>query len=256
MYYAPSYLKHHGIKGMKWGRRRYQNKDGSLTPAGKKRYVSTFEAHRNATKAAEKARKESIISDREQISGVGSFAKVNRNAMAAKRKAYRESIAADKTHNRQLREENKQAKKTEKENRTPEEIAARRKKALKVGAAVAGTALAAYGAYKLNQYVKTENCKIAADRGWRVAEKNWQKRVNAFYDDAMSNPGKYKYGDFVSNSGQNALNYAEGARQDSFRKAAKNVMEYRKYKGKTKYLRDLDYYKYNRRGSAMRIDFK
>lgn len=31
-------LYHHGIKGMKWGVRRYQNKDGSLTPAGKKRY--------------------------------------------------------------------------------------------------------------------------------------------------------------------------------------------------------------------------
>lgn len=30
-------LYHHGIKGMKWGVRRYQNKDGSLTPAGKKR---------------------------------------------------------------------------------------------------------------------------------------------------------------------------------------------------------------------------
>lgn len=31
-------LKHHGVKGMKWGVRRYQNKDGSLTNAGKKRY--------------------------------------------------------------------------------------------------------------------------------------------------------------------------------------------------------------------------
>lgn len=31
------YLQHHGIKGMKWGVRRYQNKDGSLTPAGKRR---------------------------------------------------------------------------------------------------------------------------------------------------------------------------------------------------------------------------
>lgn len=35
----PSYaLEHHGIKGMKWGVRRFQNKDGSLTAAGKKRY--------------------------------------------------------------------------------------------------------------------------------------------------------------------------------------------------------------------------
>ena len=31
-------LIHHGVKGQKWGVRRYQNKDGSLTPAGKKRY--------------------------------------------------------------------------------------------------------------------------------------------------------------------------------------------------------------------------
>lgn len=31
-------LYHHGILGMKWGVRRYQNKDGSLTKAGKKRY--------------------------------------------------------------------------------------------------------------------------------------------------------------------------------------------------------------------------
>lgn len=33
-----SELYHHGILGMKWGIRRYQNKDGSLTPAGRKRY--------------------------------------------------------------------------------------------------------------------------------------------------------------------------------------------------------------------------
>ena len=42
-------LTHWGIKGMKWGVRRYQNKDGTLTDAGKKRYDRDI-AENNAKK--------------------------------------------------------------------------------------------------------------------------------------------------------------------------------------------------------------
>lgn len=44
------YLVHHGIKGQKWGVRRFQNKDGSLTPVGKQRrkMSNPFEDIRNS----------------------------------------------------------------------------------------------------------------------------------------------------------------------------------------------------------------
>lgn len=48
-------LKHHGIKGQKWGRRRYQNKDGTLTAEGKKRYGNISPEEFDEKRAKERA---------------------------------------------------------------------------------------------------------------------------------------------------------------------------------------------------------
>ena len=56
-------LYHHGIKGMKWGVRRYQNKDGTLTAAGKKQKKKTLSADDK-----EKARRKSDLKKRRTMS--------------------------------------------------------------------------------------------------------------------------------------------------------------------------------------------
>lgn len=57
-YYINGELYHHGTKGMKWGRRLYQNKDGSLTPLGRIRYRTNkdFKGQVDKQRALKKAR--------------------------------------------------------------------------------------------------------------------------------------------------------------------------------------------------------
>lgn len=49
-HYQNNDIMHFGVKGMKWGVRRYQNKDGSLTPEGMKHYGSVKNAYEQMRK--------------------------------------------------------------------------------------------------------------------------------------------------------------------------------------------------------------
>lgn len=64
--YPSNELYHHGIKGQRWGVRRYQYADGSLTPAGKKRYQNGSE---KVTSLMGTRVKELVNQTRTQITG-------------------------------------------------------------------------------------------------------------------------------------------------------------------------------------------
>lgn len=56
-------LKHHGILGMKWGVRRFQNKDGTRTAAGKKRYRDGDDAEAKPNKKESTKPKKRTLND-------------------------------------------------------------------------------------------------------------------------------------------------------------------------------------------------
>ena len=95
----PNELYHYGVLGMKWGIRRYQNKDGSLTNAGRRHYygdASVARAHskyqeaqenrKTAKKLEKQARRKAIIPTKKNLMAYGN---AMRDHSEAKNKEYR-----------------------------------------------------------------------------------------------------------------------------------------------------------------------
>lgn len=180
-------LCHHGIKGMKWGVRRFQKKDGSLTSAGAKRYATVGDDQLKAKKQEYKQAKKEYSKAYDSAykysrnHPVGQWTNEKKSSESDKRwgDAYDKAKVADakKSEYKQAKQEYKEVNK--------EALAARRKRAIKVGVAVAGTALATYGAYKASKYLKSEAGRRSYESGRRYAEEHFFRRAD------ISDPRSY-----------------------------------------------------------------
>lgn len=109
-----NYLEHHGIKGQKWGVRRFQNPDGSLTDAGRRRAAKS--EYRTTKKSIKKQARESRKAYESKLSSDVRWGKIDegerrRRSENASRLRYQENkskrLAAKSKMNASLAEDSK-----------------------------------------------------------------------------------------------------------------------------------------------------
>lgn len=87
-------LQHHGIRGMRWGVRRYQNSDGTLTPAGQKRYNKEVEKLKKET--AKIKEEEKIAANRKKTQAKFDRLDAKKQELEERKKALKEGTSGKK----------------------------------------------------------------------------------------------------------------------------------------------------------------
>ena len=188
-------LYHFGVKGMKWGIRR--NRSSFVPTSGPKRLPGTYASDGNGWTAKAKRLPGAIV----------------------QKDGYDKSRTPKGVVSLTSKTSGKSKQKTAAN--TPEAKAARKeklKKAAKVGAAVAGTALAAYGAYKVNKFLNSEvQKKYAAEtkRYLKIADgqEKLAKQASTWASESRS---KASYNAFLNSTFNHGIK-AEKARDTAYK---------------------------------------
>lgn len=184
------YLYHHGIKGQRWGTRRFQNEDGSLTSVGKKRYdVDVGKAIEKRNAAKNDIRKAENIQKRNKAREKFRYTKHQVDNEKIKENLNKETNKSK----RRLKLEQEYIKKglTEEEAAIAAYKRTRTEKTIATVSAVAITAAAAYVAYK--HYDRTVDRVIKAGTELQNISNNSNMGVKDAFYFSMNNRDNQKY---------------------------------------------------------------
>lgn len=246
---SSDYLAHHGILGMRWGVRRFQRKDGSLTSAGKKQKLKN--EHKN------EAEKKKGLSDRQKTAlkvgttfvGGGLNALTKSEDLSDRQKKVLRigttfangGLSAVKNGNKGNNNHTAETKK--------KGLSDKQKRALKVGTAVVVGALAAYGGYKVyTAYKKYSDPSVTE----KFAKKKMNKEISKAAKDLHRTKQSYGYQKITENFKNGQINSEKWKERD---KEALNKFHEASNKAKQEYENTINVVEDFRSGKIDKLEY-
>ena len=207
-------LIHHGIKGMKWGVRRYQNKDGTLTDAGKKRYDVDIDTAKKRVEEAKSNEKRTVKEYYKKTLGGTVYNRKEEDKLKKARgvtKLEKRHLDSERIKGKLNEENGKKSKhrlnlekryQDEGMSREEAEIAAyKRERTEKIIAVTAGVTIAAAAAYVARRhYDKTVDKFIKAGTKLQNISNNSNKGVSDAFYFSMTSKDNVKYRGIYGNT--------------------------------------------------------